>query len=118
LYRYSAAELEVQIAAESAAATVVESAEASINTALANRLAEVYDGHGSAAAAEGFLDAMATSEAGSFSSVAVMSKSERQQELELAYYGPDYIGEGPMSGRELALLCYSKVWLPWLNLTH
>lgn len=28
--------------------------------------------------------------------------------LERAYYGKDYEGEGPLSGRELALLCYGK----------
>ena len=29
-------------------------------------------------------------------------------ELERAYYGADYVGEGPLTGRELALLCYGK----------
>lgn len=100
------AALEEQIAAENAAATAVDLAEQNINAELASRLAEVFDGFGNAVAAEGCLEALSVSEVGS--SVATVSKSSRQQALELAYYGSDYVGEGPLSGRELALLCYSK----------
>ena len=103
------AELEAQVAAQNEAQNVVEKAEEKVNTELASRLAEVYDGFGSAAADAGY--AIAASNAGSSSSgmdVSTAAKSERQQALELAYYGPDYVGEGPLTGRELALLCYSK----------
>ena len=104
------AALEEQLEAETAAATAVERAEQNVNAELANRLAEVYDGFGSVAAAAGQVNALSNmeEEAGSAGVLTAVSKTERQQALELAYYGPDYVGEGPMTGRELALLCYAK----------
>jgi hypothetical protein len=79
-----------------------------INAELAKRLAEVYDGFGSSAADGGYLEASSGSDGLTERSIAIMSKSDRQQEMELDYYGPDYVSEGDISGRELALMCYAK----------
>ena len=96
------AQLEAQLEAQNAARTVVDVAEEKVNAELAMKLAEVADGYG-VAGAVGTLEAMETA-----SSRGEVAKSERQRELERAYYGPDYEGEGPLTGRELALLCHAK----------
>ena len=112
------AQLEEQMRAEAAAKTAVELAEEKVAADLAARLAEVHDGHGSVAAELGrvkVLEEVAKSPHGESSGESSgekpsgdWAKSERQMELERAYYGEDYVGEGPMSGRELALLCHAK----------
>ena len=112
-------QLETQLRAESAAKTAVELAEEKVQADLAARLAEVHDGHGMMAAElgrvkvlEGVADKASSGADGESRSngdeYGYMSKSERQMELERAYYGEDYVGEGPLDGRELALLCYAK----------
>jgi hypothetical protein len=104
------AQLEAQLAAQSAAASAVEKAEEKVNAELAARLAEVTDTYGSVGASLGSLNA--TDAQGDFTGggvqIGTVSKTERQQELERAYYGVGYEGEGPLSGRELALLCFRK----------
>lgn len=102
------AALEAQVAAENAAATAVEAAEEKIQAELANRLAEVYDGFGSAQANAGYLKPLIADGKEAAAAVSTVSKTERQQELERSYYGEDYEGEGPLTGRELALMCYAK----------
>ena len=110
------AQLEEQVAAEAAAKSAVELAEEKVAADLAARLAEVHDGHGSVAAELGrvkVLEEVAKTESSVGESSGAASydnyaKSERQMELERAYYGEYYVGEGPMSGRELALLCHAK----------
>ena len=99
------AQLEAQLEAQNAARTVVDVAEEKVNAELAMKLAEVADGYG-VAGAVGTLEA--TLETANASSRGEVAKSERQRELERAYYGPDYEGEGPLTGRELALLCHAK----------
>ena len=103
------AQLEAQLAAESAATSAVEKAEEKVTAELAARLAEVTDSYGSSGASLGSLNA--TDVEGDFTGgvkTGTVSKTERQQELERAYYGSGYEGEGPLSGRELALLCFKK----------
>jgi hypothetical protein len=99
------AQLEAQLEAQNAAASAIDAAEEKVNAELVQRLAEVADGY-SAAGAAGELAAIEP--AASPVAVGELSKSERQMELERAYYGADYVGEGPLTGRELALLCYGK----------
>ena len=99
------AQLEAQLEAQNAAASTVDAAEEKVNAELVQRLAEVADGY-SAAGAAGELAAIDPDAAPI--AVGELAKSERQMELERAYYGADYVGEGPLTGRELALLCYGK----------
>ena len=106
-------QLEQQLNAQNAASTAVERAETQIHAELAARLAEVTDGYEVFNAGAVAFDAMATAKAsdGGASTgqrIGTAAKTERQQVLERAYYGKDYEGEGPLSGRELALLCYGK----------
>ena len=87
----------------------MEKAEEEVTAELAARLAEVTDSYGSSGASLGSLNA--TDVEGDFTGgvkTGTVSKTERQQELERAYYGAGYEGEGPLSGRELALLCFKK----------
>jgi len=96
-------QLETQLQAESAAKTAVELAEEKVQADLAARLAEVHDGHGMMAAElgrvkvlEGVADKASSGADGESRSngdeYGYMSKSERQMELERAYYGEDYVG--------------------------
>ena len=101
-------QLEQQLDAQNAASSAVELAEERVNAELAARLAEVTDGYVPVNAAAQAYEQMDKEMGGSESSIGTLAKSERQQFLERAYYGTDYEGEGPLSGRELALLCYAK----------
>ena len=103
-------QLEEQVRSQNDAADAVDVAEQKVHAELAARLAEVNDGW-VPAAAEAALDATATEAADDDSSrgpYASLAKSDRQRQLEVAYYGADYVGEGVLTGRELALLCYAK----------
>eukprot|EP00227_Mantoniella_beaufortii_P001376 CAMPEP_0197603570 /NCGR_PEP_ID=MMETSP1326-20131121/39468_1 /TAXON_ID=1155430 /ORGANISM="Genus nov. species nov., Strain RCC2288" /LENGTH=324 /DNA_ID=CAMNT_0043171095 /DNA_START=50 /DNA_END=1024 /DNA_ORIENTATION=- len=92
------AALEAQVA-ESRATGPAPSADDAIAASLANRLAQVNDADSMKARSE---------EKQPEPLVWVGTMSERQRELELDYYGEDFVSEGSITGRELALMVFSK----------
>ena len=84
------AQLEAQLEAQNAAASTVDAAEEKVNAELVQRLAEVADGY-SAAGAAGELAAIDPDAA---LAVGELAKSERQMELERAYYGARHAARG------------------------